>query len=258
MKDPSYNLEPGVRARMVRYLLGDLEETEKSGLERQLLSDPAFYDTFSAVEAELVDAYVSGELTPEERSRFERHFLQSARHRELLENSRALREALHSGRERRASMVWYGVAAAVLVLLGLAGTAGWRLVHRIDRLERELVEERTRRVAAPPVAVSFVLSSAASRGPGAGHWLVVPALASEVRLEIELQNTARYARYRASVETAEGGEIWSQILAGDRSLTLVLPARIVDPGDYILGLQGLAGGGPPVKTASYTFRTSVR
>ncbi|MBI3473367.1 MAG: hypothetical protein HY013_18585, partial [Candidatus Solibacter usitatus] len=108
MKDPSYNLEPEVRAAMVRYLLGDLEETEKSGLERQLLSDPAFYDTFSAVEAELVDAYVSGELIPEERALFERHFLQSARHRELLENSRALREALHSGRERRASMVWYG------------------------------------------------------------------------------------------------------------------------------------------------------
>ena len=58
-----------------RYLLGDLRQEELETLECRLLSDADYLDCVSLLEEELVDEYVRGLLSPEEREKFETSFL---------------------------------------------------------------------------------------------------------------------------------------------------------------------------------------
>src|SRR5262245_52027211 len=78
----------------VRYLLGVATEQEKTALEETLFKDPAALEEISAVEDELIDDYLSGELATDERSQFERAYFASPQRRERVEFARTLRKRL--------------------------------------------------------------------------------------------------------------------------------------------------------------------
>jgi hypothetical protein len=65
-----------------RYLVGELAEGDQAALEQELLIDRGKFDQVCAVENELVDSYVRGEMSPADRERFEGHYLASPLHRE--------------------------------------------------------------------------------------------------------------------------------------------------------------------------------
>ena len=65
-----------------RYLLGELAEADQAALEQELLIDRGKFDRVWAVENELVDSYVRGEMSRADRKRFESHYLASPLHRE--------------------------------------------------------------------------------------------------------------------------------------------------------------------------------
>ncbi|HZF38062.1 MAG TPA: hypothetical protein VE715_04520 [Blastocatellia bacterium] len=65
-----------------RYLLGELAEADQAALEQELLIDRGKFDRVWAVENELVDSYVRGEMSRADRERFEGHYLASPLHRE--------------------------------------------------------------------------------------------------------------------------------------------------------------------------------
>jgi hypothetical protein len=65
-----------------RYLLGELAEAEQAAFERELLRDRGKFDQVCAVENELVDSYVRGEMSLADRERFEAHYLASPLNRE--------------------------------------------------------------------------------------------------------------------------------------------------------------------------------
>jgi len=65
-----------------RYLLGELAEADQAALEQELLIDRGKFDRVWAVENELVDSYVRGEMSRADRERFEAHYLASPLHRE--------------------------------------------------------------------------------------------------------------------------------------------------------------------------------
>lgn len=67
-----------------RYLLGELTETDQAALEQELLIDRSKFDEVWAVENELIDSYVRGEMSPADRERFEGNYLASPLHRERL------------------------------------------------------------------------------------------------------------------------------------------------------------------------------
>lgn len=77
-------------ALMVRYLLGELSEAEQMEFASQYLTDDKVYEQLCAVEADLVDDYVRGELPANEREEFERHYLASPRRRQKTEVARVL------------------------------------------------------------------------------------------------------------------------------------------------------------------------
>jgi hypothetical protein len=54
-----------------RYVLGELAEADHTALEQALLIDRGKFDQVWAVENELVDSYVRGEMSRHARERFE-------------------------------------------------------------------------------------------------------------------------------------------------------------------------------------------
>jgi CHAT domain-containing protein/tetratricopeptide (TPR) repeat protein len=77
--------------RLVQYLLGVMPEEERAELEELYLRDDDVDQEIQAVERELIDSYLEGSLTGEERDRFESFFLCSPGRTEKLRFARALR-----------------------------------------------------------------------------------------------------------------------------------------------------------------------
>lgn len=75
---------------MVRYLLGRLSDEEQVQVEDRAFADADFLGALEAAEADLIDAYVRGDLAESERREFERRFLRSAQRRNKVEFAAAL------------------------------------------------------------------------------------------------------------------------------------------------------------------------
>ncbi len=76
--------------RIMRYLLGELSEEERSRLEEEYFADPAFFQEVRARRNDLIDAYLRGELSGDERAQFETFFMASPRRRKRVEFARTL------------------------------------------------------------------------------------------------------------------------------------------------------------------------
>src|SRR5678809_240986 len=74
----------------VRYLLGKLTEEEQVRVEDRAFSDAGCLGMLESAEADLIDAYVRGELRQPDRRDFERRFLLSPQRRRKVEFARAL------------------------------------------------------------------------------------------------------------------------------------------------------------------------
>jgi hypothetical protein len=136
----------------VRYLLGTATEQEKTVIEETLFKDPAALEEVAAVEDELIDDYLSGELTGDERSAFESAYFATAERRERINFARMLRQRLAGTgakpplapprtRGRAVPSPIFLAAAAVLFAI-LAFVFGMDSV-RAHRQVRELLAERS-------------------------------------------------------------------------------------------------------------------
>jgi hypothetical protein len=75
---------------LVRYLLGTLPEEEAERLDGLSIADDAFAWRLNAVENDLVDGYVRGELSGENLARFKQSYMSSAKRLQKLEFAEAL------------------------------------------------------------------------------------------------------------------------------------------------------------------------
>jgi len=135
-------------ARLTRYLLGAVSETERENIEAEYLTDEDVFEQMLIAEDELVDAYARGELADQERKQFEKNFLTSARGRDRVHFSQALAGVVSDARSvpRRVSpspspsfftALWAsltpkvrvaGVAFAVLLVAAFS----WLLLERMS------------------------------------------------------------------------------------------------------------------------------
>ena len=69
---------------MMRYLLGDVSDEERVQLEERYFVDDGVFEQLSALEDELIDDYIRGELAESQRKQFELHFLTSVERRQKL------------------------------------------------------------------------------------------------------------------------------------------------------------------------------
>jgi len=152
--------------QLTRYLLGALPAEEAERLDQLSIVDEELAARLSAVEYDLVDAYVRGEARGEDLARFESFYLSSAKRREKVQFARALLEreggaatapatvirtvvspAREPGKKpspRRSgfspSAFQWGFAGAAAVLMLVAG---YLLLDNL-RLHRQMSETRAR------------------------------------------------------------------------------------------------------------------
>jgi hypothetical protein len=146
-----------------RYLLGELPEEQQVEIEDRAFSDKDYLASITAVENDLIDEYVSGELSAADRQRFETRFLASAERRKRVEFATALRTvvseshapekkpihdaqgwswrdslyAFISGLNPAARLAF--ATAAILLIVGAAWlfTETWRLRRQVSQLQAE-------------------------------------------------------------------------------------------------------------------------
>ncbi len=82
---------------LIDYLLGALPETEAERFDELSIADDEFVSRLTAVENDLVDAYVRGDLSEDARRQFRAHYLSSQKRRDKVAFADALR--LHEQRD---------------------------------------------------------------------------------------------------------------------------------------------------------------
>ncbi|HVN83190.1 MAG TPA: hypothetical protein VMW38_29670 [Terriglobia bacterium] len=108
-----------------------------------------------------------------------------------------------------------------------------------------------------PVFAFFLTPSL--RGLGSSQKLSIPSGTNLVQLELNFA-PEDYARYRATVQRVDGEEIWSQSwlkaepAARSQLLRLILPAKLLTPGDYAVSLSGISASGESENAGKYYFR----
>lgn len=148
--------------RLTRYLLGSLPAEEAERLDELSVTDDDFAARLSAAENDLVDAFVSGQLSGDTAAQFKANYLSSPKRREKVRFAKSffsfqqnridsiaassdisLTGNLES-RWRFFQMPWlvpqWGLATAALLLLVASGylvTANMQLRQRIDRSEAD-------------------------------------------------------------------------------------------------------------------------
>jgi hypothetical protein len=265
-----------------RYVLGALSEDEGAAIEREYFDSSDALDAVRAAEDDLVDDYVLDQLSPEERERFERHYLSTPCHRRRVAVARALRTAgsRASGERHRSVVGWWpaaGVAAALAILI-----VGGVWILRATRPETVAVQSpppanvptappQPQHVDAPtppraaPVVVTLSISPILVRGADQPASLTIAAGTDVVRLHLEGQPAdRRLGPGRAIVRTVAGDEVWSgpaMEVTGSKTpefARIDIPVDRRRPDDYIVELLGPDAGGREVERYRYFFRVQSK
>ena len=138
--------------RIRRYLLGDWSEAERQDLAMSI-SEHDFERDIEVAENELIEEYLEGTLSNEDKELFESHYLSSGEHRDLVHELALLKRyssgpaqayltgempVLNEGLSQYRPLA----AAAVVVVLGFLGLLSWTMlsVEKIPPLEQKYVE----------------------------------------------------------------------------------------------------------------------
>ena len=269
---PGSLIQMGMDDTLVRYLLGSLSEEETERLDELSIADDEFAERLAAAEHDLIDAYIAGDLSPDDRARFESIYTGSPEGRARIAFARAL-AARSAQRQDRAW--WYpALAAAAMVLLAIGG---YWLMQPGQRTSPTGAVPPSQ-VAAPPPAVpasppeqaappsstvlSFVLA-APTRGAADAAPITVPegTLAVELRLELEGDE---FAEYEATLKDAAGvrtlwrsGRVKSAGPAANRAVPIRVPGNLLTARRHVLELRGLGEAAGPQVLGSYAFRVVV-
>jgi hypothetical protein len=271
--------------RLTEYLLGQLPPDEAAALEERYLGDPAVHDQLRAVERDLIDRYVRGELSDAET--FERRYLSSPSRRAKVEFARALMQTLAppvSGSARAGPGTWWaphlsGVPAWPLAAGIAVAMAGAWLVFTLSRsgpgpasapgvaaTDKSQVPGATplpgsssTAVTPQPSVALLVLVPSAVRASDAAPATVPIGGETAVRLQLEME-AADYPQYRVIVREADGREVWREDgltparSGAGPSVATTIPARRLVEGDYTVRVAGFGAGGDIDEVSGYAFR----
>jgi hypothetical protein len=280
-----------------QYLLGDATEDESTAIEREYFDRDESLQAVSDVEDDLIADYLEGRLTSDERDRFERHYLASARHRTRVAIVRALRRTAFSRRGDSASAaMWQRVVStrmwplasqlAAAVALVALGIAAWTfnssrtpgnprgLPHDVAsqsdaRTSASQQAQPPQRAEAPPprrvVVVALAIAPLNVRSGGEPATLTIPDDADVVALELQDEaGAAKVERGRAILRTVSGREVWAGATTdGGRPrpeiiARLEIPATAFSADDYIVALFAVDASGRETERNRYFFRVRQR
>ncbi|MEW6211063.1 MAG: hypothetical protein AB1631_22050 [Acidobacteriota bacterium] len=141
---------------------------------------------------------------------------------------------------------------------------------RSDQLAEELERERNKQGSSPdkiekPVSatVSIALRPGIEREGGKIKRLQLLPEVEQVRIQLDVRAEGEYQSFRASLQTADGEEIWSRsrlkarIAPSGRFVFLAVDATILDAGDYAIILKGVTSD-RAIEDAGDYYLTIVR
>jgi hypothetical protein len=143
------------------YLLGAATEEERRQVEELLFLEDDYEEQIKVVEDDLIENYLSGNLSDDEKNRFERHFLTTPQHRENVNRARSLRNYVFSQLDEKEFVenkgdseslwsVWMtffrkystlGFAVASAILLAVLGLFFINNVSEKQRLNTQISEK---------------------------------------------------------------------------------------------------------------------
>lgn len=227
---------------ITRFLLGELSEQERRQLEEQFFADDSSFELILAVEDELLDAYVQGELSTREHERFETYYLNSPQRRQRVEFARLLSQHVSNqaakdilfGHPQRGHWwqaipaflrsqnpaVQFALTAVLLVTVGLILWTALRQ-HRPPALEREARRETRPDAQDSPTGTheqmansqqdvnsgqhmpaTIVLTPGSFRSMEQSNTLSISQGTEQVRLQLYLESND-YKNYRAELFRVE-------------------------------------------------------
>lgn len=273
---------PEDEGRLRRYILGTLPEEESAEIERRYFSDGSFFEELLAEENEILDAYASGDLSGEERRRFESLMKSSSRLRKRAAFAETLLR-LERRPGRRGLVAALLLAATVVLALGsmwIVRESRRRPVAgevAVNRPEPALVAP----VSTAPPAAATPSRAAASRTPGAGRPdprlavfvlaagltrnasdltpVSIPGSAERVELDLPLE-ADEHPAYSVNLQSAAGADVLTRHglhargKNGGRLVAFEVPAGRLPSGDYLVTLSGERPPGPAEALGEYAFR----
>lgn len=254
-----------------RYLLGDsLSAEEIDTVEQRYFLGDEYLDHVSALEDDLIDAYIRGDLAPLDRALFESHFLGSKRRRDRLEATQAITAGFFRRTYTRTSFlkgvlellfaqspvnrtVFIGLAAATVATVCFVGADDTRLRSQ----SREIRRPHVVNVPSASLPAEFPLHAGLLRsGSGEGNRIRLAPGSKWIVLQLETAAAQHYSSFVAVLSAAGGSEIAREthLTASGDSIDFMASAGALTPGeDYSVTLSGLDSSGAPVALPSYAF-----
>ena len=241
-----------------KYLLGELSDDEAEQVERQLMTDSAYAEEASILEDELVEEYFSGELSVEDRIRFQSGYLSSAEGRQHLDFEAAFRKLISNAslqtppEGRQPSGLLAGIANArrfsraasvlgALLLLLITGYL-WIRIHRDNReasnaKSAAAAEEQTRTPDKHLAEEPAGRSEEEAQGEKASHQETqTPGIKKQAEPKVSVVATLLPGGVRDSGKIQE---VTVPLKESSVRIKLVIPAEIHYPGYWtVLRLNG--------------------
>jgi hypothetical protein len=230
--------------RIVAYLLGELPEEESERFEEECFAGEDWQEEVRAAEHDLVDAYLRGDLTPEQHLHFERNYLTTEKRLKRVATAAALLHHVDavvvekSSARKHAGPTWIRSLIAVWHGQSWAMRAGLAVV--VAAVVFGAVWFARSRPSRPRTFATLTLTIADSNraeGARAGR-IRLPAGADRLRIYLRLPGAAAGAvRHRVELESEEGEKSPVDVAGRDReSVTVEIPTAQLKRGNYALRL----------------------
>ena len=274
--------------RIIRqFLLGYLSEAEQQLAEERLTVDPDYLEVVLQVESELMEEYVAGQLSDDERRRFDTYILTNNHQVDELKLTTALgasskvRAAANSPPSVKTTAInkhlpkspqlWTFVlnhklavtAIALVVVGGFVALLVWRNQPSNSQfLTEELIRLNTQQnLSTEAINRGFIigpLKEGLSREDQENKKFSIPETEKIIQLRLQI-GAVPYQTFQAVLQTAEDNEILTlndlraRTINGESVVLLYLPAEVLTPGDYQIRLSGLTQS-QRLYLGRYTFR----
>jgi hypothetical protein len=243
-----------------KYLLGILPPDRLAQLEERLLSENELYEELLIAEDELIDQYLSNQLSNSERATFELHFLVTPERQQKIRFARTLKRYVSAAEPKNIaaaaspesplrifarlfSFLQNPIVAPSLVAVVLLLVFGSSLVFWSRRAPTQphIESGNVLRVGLTLDTMPFV------REGGEMKKISIPRGIETVQLKLQLP-AVNYAAYRAVLLASESSYGWSrenlqpETLGGEKFLSMDLPSESLKRDDYQIKVSGSQGG----------------
>jgi hypothetical protein len=239
--------------RITSYLLQELTEEEAGRFEEQCFAQEEWPAELDSAEQDLIDAYLSNELSKDRRLRFEKNYLTTDARKARVLTAQSFHKVLPSPSFQHATF-WEKLqvfwrrplvpqAAVAILVLGISIAVLAPFFMRAGRSPQTFTR------------LDLAMSSS-NRAVGVQPEKVIlplPADALEIHLKLPEQST-NTAGYRVHWENVSGSLGDLAIASQDaQSVVVVIPASKLSPGQYVLKLFRIKDGTEQPGNGSYYF-----